>query len=102
MPVNSNNDDVSVKSSNSNTQRNVTKTAPDDADPDWAPDGKITFDVSGTQIFQVNPDGTGMAGLLPGGYEGAWSPSGLQIEYTQTVEPSNSANFVANRGVGGA
>jgi dipeptidyl aminopeptidase/acylaminoacyl peptidase len=95
-PGKGNNDDVFVMNANGKAQRNVTKTSPDDANPDWTPDGKITFDVSGTQIFQVNFDGTGMARLLPGGYEGAWSPSGLQIAYTQTVEPSNAEIFVAN------
>jgi Tol biopolymer transport system component len=95
-PGKGNNDDVFVMNANGKAQRNVTKTSPDDADPDWTPDGKITFDVSGTQIFRVNPDGTGMARLLPGGYEGAWSPSGLQIAYTESVEPSNSEIFVAN------
>src|SRR5262249_60798678 len=62
----------------------------------------ITFDVSSTQIFQASPDGTGLASLLPGGYEGAWSPNGSQIAYTQTVEPSNSEIFVANKDGSGA
>src|SRR5215510_13677858 len=102
-PGKANNDDVFVMSSNGKAQRNVTRTSPDDANPDWMPDGsKITFDVSSTQIFQTNPDGTGLAQFLPGGYEGAWSPNGLQIAYTQTAEPSNSEIFVANReGSGG-
>jgi Tol biopolymer transport system component len=102
-PGKANNDDVFVMNSNGKAQRNVTKTSPDDANPDWMPDGsKITFDVSSTQIFQANPDGTGLAQFLPGGYEGAWSPNGLQIAYTQTVEPSNSEIFVANRDGSGA
>jgi Tol biopolymer transport system component len=96
-PGKGNNDDVFVMNANGKAQRNVTKTSPDDANPDWTPDVKITFDVSGTQIFQVNFDGTGMARLLPGGYEGAWSPSGLQIAYTQTVEPSNAEIRSARR-----
>jgi Tol biopolymer transport system component len=102
-PGKANNDDVFVMNSNGKAQRNVTKTSPDDANPDWMPDGsKITFDVSSTQIFQANPDGTGLAQFLPGGYEGAWSPNGLQIAYTQTVEPSNSEIFVTNRDGSGA
>ena len=95
------NDDVFVMNSNGKAQRNVTKTSPDDANPDWTPDGKITFDVSSTQIFQVNFDGTGMSRLLPGGSEGSWSPSD-QIAYAQTVEPSNSEVFAANRDGSGA
>lgn len=101
-PGKGNNDDVFVMNSNGKAQKNVTKTSPDDANPDWTADGKVTFDVSGTQIFQVNPDGTGMTRLLLGGYEGASSPSGLQIAYTQTVEPSNSEIFVVNRDGSGA
>src|SRR5262245_29475043 len=102
-PGKGDNDDIFVMNSNGRAQRNVTKTSPDDANPDWMPDGsKITFDVSSTQIFQASPDGTGLASLLPGGYEGAWSPNGSQIAYTQTVEPSNSEIFVANKDGSGA
>ena len=102
-PGKSDNDDVFVMRADGKGQRNMTKTSPDDANPDWMPDGaKVTYDVSGTQIFEARPDGTGMAPLVPGGYEGAWSPNGLQIAYTQTVEPSNAEIFVANRdGSGG-
>ena len=71
-------------SSNGKAQRNVTKTSPDDANPDWTPDGsKITYDVSGTQVFAANSDGTGMARLIPGGYEASWSSTG-KVAYTAT------------------
>ena len=96
------NDDVFVMSSNGKAQRNVTKTSPDDANPDWTPDGsKITYDVSGTQVFEANSDGTGMARLVPGGYEASWSSTG-KIAYTGTVEPSNAEIFVANADGSGA
>jgi Tol biopolymer transport system component len=95
-PGKANNDDVFVMSSNGKAQRNVTKTSPDDANPDWAPDGsKITYDVSGTQVFAANPDGTGMARLIPGGFQASWSTTG-RVAYSGTVEPSNSEIFVAN------
>src|SRR5215203_4896936 len=76
-PGKANNDDVFVMSSNGKAQRNVTNTSPDDANPDWAPDGsKITYDVSGTQVFAANPDGTNMARLIPGGNQASWSSTG--------------------------
>jgi Tol biopolymer transport system component len=101
-PGKANNDDVFVMSSNGKGQRNVTKTAPDDANPDWMPDGsKITYDVSGTQVFVANQDGTGMAPLIPGGYEASWSSTG-KVVYSATVEPSNSEIFVANADGSGA
>jgi dipeptidyl aminopeptidase/acylaminoacyl peptidase len=101
-PGKASNDDVFVMSSNGKAQRNVTKTSPDDANPDWAPDGsKITYDVSGTQVFVASPDGTGIAQLVPGGYEAAWSNTG-KIAYSATVEPSNSEIFVANADGSGA
>jgi dipeptidyl aminopeptidase/acylaminoacyl peptidase len=100
-PGKANNDDIFVMSSNGKAQRNVTKTSPDDANPDWTPTGKITYDVGGTQVFQVNGDGTGMAQLLPGGYEAAWSSTG-KVAYAGTVEPSNSEIFVASANGAGA
>jgi hypothetical protein len=101
-PGKANNDDVFVMSSSGKAQRNVTKTSPDDANPDWTPDGsKITYDVSGTQVFEANPDGTGMTRLVPGGYEATWSSTG-KIAYSESVEPSNSEIFVANADGSGA
>jgi Tol biopolymer transport system component len=101
-PGKADNDDVFVMSSNGKAQRNVTKTSPDDANPDWTPDGsKITYDVSGTTVFSANSDGTGIAPLIPGGYEASWSPTG-KIAYTGTVEPSNAEIFVANADGSGA
>jgi len=95
-PGKANNDDVWVMTSNGKGQRNVTKTSPDDANPDWTPDGsKITYDVSGTTVFEVSPAGTGMAPLIPGGSEASWSSTG-KVVYSATVEPSNSEIFVAN------
>ena len=42
-------------SSNGKAQRNVTKTSPDDANPTGLDGSKITYDVSGTQVFEANP-----------------------------------------------
>jgi dipeptidyl aminopeptidase/acylaminoacyl peptidase len=101
-PGKANNDDIWVMSSNGRAQKNVTKTSPDDANPDWTPDGsKITYDVGGSQVFQASPDGTGIAPLVPGGYEAAWSSTG-KIAYSASVEPSNSEIFVANGDGSGA
>jgi len=101
-PGHAGNDDVFVMSSNGKAQRNVTRTSPDDANPDWTPDGsKITYDVSGTQVFEANPDGTGMTRLVPGGYEASWSSAG-KLAYSASVEPSNSEIFVANADGSGA
>jgi dipeptidyl aminopeptidase/acylaminoacyl peptidase len=101
-PGKANNDDVFVMSSNGKAQRNVTKTSPDDANPDWTPDGsKITYDVSGTTVFSANSDGTGIAPLIPGGYEASWSSTG-KVVYSTTVEPSNAEIFVANADGSGA
>ena len=58
-----------------------------DGFPDWAPDGsKIAFRriIGGTsQIFVMNPDGTGVAQLTagPGGSTPAWSPDGARIAF---------------------
>ena len=43
-----------------------------------------------------------MQRLIPGGFAPSWAPSGLQIAYTQNVEPSNSEIFVANADGSGA
>ena len=83
-PGNANNDDVWVMSSNGKGQKNVTNTSPDDGNPDWSPDGsKITYDVSQTQVFEANQDGTGIRALVPGGYEAAWSPDGTRIAFVR-------------------
>ena len=101
-PGKANNDDVFVMTSNGKGQRNVTKTSPDDANPDWTPDGsKVTYDVSGASVFEVNADGTGMKPLIPGGSEASWSSTG-KVAYSATVEPSNSEIFVANADGSGA
>jgi Tol biopolymer transport system component len=90
-------EDVFVMNANGKAQRNLTRSTPDDANPDWAPDSsKVVYDVGGTQIFSSNADGTAMQRLIPGGFAPSWSPTGLQIAYTQNVEPSNSEIFVAN------
>jgi Tol biopolymer transport system component len=101
-PGKANNDDVWVMSSNGKGQKNVTNTSPDDGNPDWSPDGtKIAYDVSQTQVFEANQDGTGIRALVPGGYEAAWSSTG-KIAYSATVEPSNAEIFVANADGSGA
>ena len=101
-PGKAGNDDVWVMSSNGKGQKNVTNTSPDDGNPDWSPDGsKITYDVSQTQVFEANQDGTGIRALVPGGYEAAWSSTG-KIAYSATVEPSNAEIFVANGDGSGA
>jgi Tol biopolymer transport system component/photosystem II stability/assembly factor-like uncharacterized protein len=77
--------------------------------PDWSPDGsKITFsgyDGSGSNIYIVNADGTGLkriTDLASGNYNPNWSPDGTRIAfsrigkiYTMNPDGSNATPVIA-------
>ena len=67
--------------------------------PAWSPDGsKIAFrgyppSGSGTQIFTMNPDGSGQAAVpnSAGGDQPSWAPDGKRIAYTLTYQKTDPA-----------
>jgi len=90
--------------SNASVPRNLTN-SPDmiDDDADWAPNGtKIAFtshpvtdspnDSTHTEIYAMNPDGTGLQRLTHNDYEeraAAWSPDSTRIVFMCELGPVN-------------
>lgn len=70
--------------------------AQSEGDPAWSPDGnRIAFEALGadgnTEVWLVNPDGSGLAQLTHGlaNKQPAWSPDGRQIAYTSNAGGTN-------------
>jgi hypothetical protein len=78
---------------------------PNDAAPDWASDGsRIAFSrsaVGATGIQAVNPDGTGLAQLVAGGWPGhappSYSPAGGHLVYSPPI-PGGEVTVVTSSG----
>ncbi len=55
------------------------------SDPDWSPNGQLIAFTRDSQLYTINPNGTGLAPLAPGSpginEQPSWSPSGAKIAF---------------------
>jgi TolB protein len=101
--------------SNLTRVRRMPRKWPGSGVPKWSPDGRlILFDTyclfgrcgqpsTGTQLFTIRPDGTGLRRLtnLPGNsYDGSWSPSGRSIVFSRNRRVGPTGDLYVMRGAG--
>ena len=94
------NEDLHVMNADGSGQRRLTRNPARDVDPLWSPDGRrIAFD-SGSQIWLMNPNGSGKRSLTPAGWYSAesqdWSPDGRKIAFMGRPSTPPPGIFVMN------
>ena len=98
--------DIFVTNAGGGGTRNLTKTCRrSETSPQWSPDAsKILFarrTTSGTQIFVINADGTGVARLTDGPYSNltpVWSPDGSMIAFVSARDGNRELNVMNSDG----
>jgi Tol biopolymer transport system component len=72
--------------------------------PTWSSTNKIAFHhiegggnpIQDYVLYTVNPDGSGLARVIPGSHESDWSPDGSKLVYEKLELSTHKGLFIAN------